>query len=137
MGRPPRSRPPRLLTDVELELMSILWELGEGTVRQVLAKLPRRRNLAYSSVSTILRILQGKLLVKSRKVGRSHRYRPALSKARYERRSIRHLLDKVFNGTPRAMVMRLVDDEGLSRRELEDLEQLLKEKIESLAQRKR
>jgi predicted transcriptional regulator len=129
MGRPARIHPPRLLTDVELELMSILWRLGEGTVRDVLAELPRNRKLAYTSVSTILRVLEGKRMVKSRKVGRSHTYLPGLSKPEYERRSIRHLVRNVFDGTPRAMVSRLVDDEGLTRGELEELQQLVERQL--------
>jgi len=130
MGRPPRNRPPLLLTDVELELMSILWDLGEGTVRDVLAKLPCGRKLAYTSVSTILRVLERKLLVKTRKVGRSHCYRPTVAKPEYERRSIRHLVQNLFNGTPREMVSRLVDDEGLTREELEELQELVRQKLE-------
>ena len=48
----------RMLTETELELMTILWRIGEGSVAEVLEKLPRERDLAYTSVSTILRILE-------------------------------------------------------------------------------
>ena len=129
MGRPRRTSRPKLLTEVELELMSTLWQLGEGSVRDVLAHLPRGRNLAYTSVSTILRILEGKRLAKSRKVGKANQYRPAVSKSEYERRSLRHLVDKVFDGTPSAMVLRLLDDEGLSRAELREIQRMLGEKL--------
>ena len=130
MGRPRRTSRPKLLTEVELELMSTLWQLGEGTVRDVLGHLSKGRNLAYTSVSTILRILEGKRLVKSRKGGKANLYRPAVSKSEYERRSLRHLVDKVFDGTPSAMVMRLLDDEGLSRAELREIQRMLREKLE-------
>ena len=130
MGRPRRTSRPKLLTEVELELMSTLWQLGEATVRDVLGRLSKGRNLAYTSVSTILRILEGKRLVKSRKVGKANLYRPAVSKSEYERRSLRHLVDKVFDGTPSAMVMRLLDDEGLSRAELREIQRMLGEKLE-------
>ncbi len=130
MGRPRRTSRPKLLTEVELELMSTLWQLGEATVRDVLGHLAKGRNLAYTSVSTILRILEGKQLVKSRKVGKANLYRPAVSKSEYERRSLRHLVDKVFDGTPSAMVMRLLDDEGLSRAELREIQRMLREKLE-------
>ena len=129
MGRPPRTSRPKLLTEVELELMSTLWQLGEATVRDVLAHLSKGRNLAYTSVSTILRILEGKRLAKSRKVGKANQYRPAVSKSEYERRSLRHLVDKVFDGTPSAMVLRLLDDEGLSRAELREIQRMLGEKL--------
>ena len=129
MGRPRRTSRPKLLTEVELELMSTLWQLGEGTVRDVLAHLAPGRSLAYTSVSTILRILEGKRLVNSRRNGKANLYRPAVSKSEYERRSLRHLVDKVFDGTPSAMVMRLLDDEGLSRAELREIQRMLGEKL--------
>ncbi|MDD9977928.1 MAG: BlaI/MecI/CopY family transcriptional regulator, partial [Boseongicola sp.] len=69
-----------LLTEVELEFMSELWALGEGTVRDVLERLPDDRNLAYTSGATILRILEQKEFVTSRKEGKSHVYIPALTK---------------------------------------------------------
>ena len=126
MGRPRRTSRPKLLTEVELELMSTLWQLGEATVRDVLGHLATGRSLAYTSVSTILRILEGKRLVKS---GKANQYRSAVSKSEYERRSLRHLVDKVFDGTPSAMVMRLLDDEGLSRAELREIQRMLREKL--------
>ena len=82
MGRPRRTSRPKLLTEVELELMSALWQLDEATVRDVLATLPAGRTLAYTSVATVLRILEDKKLVNSRKVGKAHVYRPAVSKSR-------------------------------------------------------
>ena len=129
MGRPRRTARPRLLTEVELELMSTLWRLGEATVREVLDQLPRGRTLAYTSVSTILRVLEGKKLVTSRKQGKAHVYRPTLSKSDYESRSLRHLVNKVFDGAPSSMVQRLLDDEGLSREELREIQQALEERL--------
>ena len=129
MGRPRRSGRPKLLTEVELELMTALWQQGNATVRDVLAGLHEGRNLAYTSVSTILRILEGKRLVVCHRAGKANLYRPAVSKTEYERRSLRHLVDKVFDGTPSAMVMRLLDDEGLSREELREIQRMLGKKL--------
>ena len=129
MGRPRRTEKPKLLTEVELELMSALWQLGEGTVRDVLGLLPPHRKLAYTSVSTILRVLEGKKLATSRKDGKAHVYRPAVSKSEYESRSLRHLVDKVFDGAPSSMVQRLLDDEGLSVEELREIQKSLEEKL--------
>ena len=60
--------------------MTILWRLGEGTVSEVRAELPAERALAYTSVSTVLRILEKKGLVRPRKAGRGHVYIPAVEK---------------------------------------------------------
>ena len=67
-----------MLTEVELEFMSSLWELGEGTVRDVLDALREGRALAYTSGATILRILEQKQFVTSTKQGKTFTYRPAL-----------------------------------------------------------
>ena len=130
MARPKGKARPRLLTEVELELMTALWHSGEATVRDVLESLPPGRKLAYTSVSTILRILEKKKLVKARKVGKAHVYTPALTKSDYESRSLRHLVDKVFDGTPSAMVMRLLDDRGVTKDELRQIQALLEERLQ-------
>ena len=70
----------KMLTEVELELMTILWSLSEGSVADVIERLPKNRNLAYTSVSTILRILEQKGTLKARKEGRGHIYMPLVSK---------------------------------------------------------
>jgi predicted transcriptional regulator len=123
-------KPPRLertLTEVELELMTILWELGGGTVNEVLAALPPTRPLAYTSVATILRILEQKGVLGTEKVGRGHRYLPLVAKDRYEAFALEQMVGKVFGGEPLALVRRLVDA-GLSRRELSALKSLLEAK---------
>lgn len=68
------------LTEVELELMGYLWKLNEATVNDVVSALPEARKLAYTSVSTMLRILEQKGVVDSRKEGRGHVYFPNLRK---------------------------------------------------------
>jgi predicted transcriptional regulator len=118
----------RTLTEVELELMTILWELGGGTVNDVLAALPPTRPLAYTSVATILRILEQKGVLGSEKVGRGHRYLPLVAKDRYEAFALEQMVGKVFGGEPVALVRRLVDDAGLSRRDLAALRVLLEAK---------
>ena len=102
-----------LLTEVELEFMNELWALGEGTVRDVLARLPEDRALAYTSAATILRILEQKEFVTSRKSGKSHVYRPTLAKDAYQSRVVKDLSAKLFDDTPASLVARLVDDAKL------------------------
>src|SRR5580658_3846771 len=113
-----RNHRPRLLTETELELMSILWKLKEGSVNDVLAALPSDRKLAYTSVSTILRILEQKSAIGSRKEGRGHVYRPLFQKAEYEAFSLKNIVSKVFDGQPSAAVRRLLDATDLTQDEL-------------------
>lgn len=77
------------LTPVEHELMEILWRIKAGTVRDVLAELPKKRPLAYTSVSTILRILQQKKIVIAEKQGKQHIYKPLVNKNTYAAYSIK------------------------------------------------
>jgi predicted transcriptional regulator len=75
-----------------------------------------------------LRILEQKGIVKSEKVGRGHRYVPLVAKGDYEAFAVQQVVGKVFGGEPMALVRRLLDAEGLSRREVTALRALLEEK---------
>jgi predicted transcriptional regulator len=125
MAKPPVEK---LLTDVELELMTPLWQLGEGTVHDVLGSLSPARKLAYTSVSTVLRILVGKGVLVVRKEGRGHVYVPSLSKAEYEATSLRHIVHRVFDGAPDALVRRLLETEELNEQKLAAIRTLLRKR---------
>lgn len=114
-----------LLTPTELELMRILWQLEAATVHEVLDALPPQRPLAYTSVSTMLRVLEQKGIVAAVKEGRGHRYSPVLDRATYEGRSVQHLLNEVFEDAPLALVSRLLETRGLSDTERDALKKLL------------
>jgi predicted transcriptional regulator len=119
----------RLLTDAELELMQVLWGLGEGTVRDVLEALPGEKQPAYTTVSTILRILEQKGFVASRKAGRSHIYTPAVEKPGYQARTLRRVVSDLFGGSPSALVRRLIAAEEVDEDELRALQRLLDERL--------
>lgn len=128
MAKPPPPEVPRPLTPVELELMHIVWRQGEVSVADVLAALPKERKLAYTSVSTVLRILEQKGVVQSRKVGRGHLYSARVPREVYEAQSVRHLVDTVFDGTASALVARLVEAVPLDPEEAEQIRHLLSRK---------
>jgi predicted transcriptional regulator len=115
----------KLLTDVELELMTILWRIGEGSVASVMAELSVERDLAYTSVSTILRILEQKKIVTARKEGRGHVYIPLVTRTDYEARTVKHVVDQVFEGEPVSLIKRLLDTVSINEQELEDIRELL------------
>jgi predicted transcriptional regulator len=129
ISRASSSRSGRLLTEVELELMNIVWKLGEASVSDVIDNLPTARKLAYTSVSTMLRILEGKGVLSTRKEGRGHVYLPRIAKEEYEAKTLRHVVDKVFDGAPSSLVRRLLQEEGLSAQELQSIQELLNEKL--------
>ncbi len=115
----------RLLTEVELELMNILWEIGQGSVKDVLNNLSEDRKLAYTSTATILRILEQKDILSSKKQGRAHIFKPKLQKSTYESMSLQHLIKNVFNDDATLMVSRLIDDKKLSEEELEQVNRII------------
>ena len=115
----------KLLTKTELELMTILWRISEGTVAEVIEELPAGRDLAYTSVSTILRILEQKSIVETRKEGRSHTYKPTVSKNDYEAKMVKHVVERVFEGLPVALVRQLLGAVDLSENDLDELSSLI------------
>lgn len=117
------------LTEVELELMNILWKLGEGSVADVIGLLPSDRDLAYTSVSTILRILEQKEVLLARKEGRGHIYVPVLKKSEYEVQTLQHVVDRVFDGTPVALVKQLLGNMKVNSSEIEEIKKLLNEMV--------
>lgn len=120
--------PQPLLTDTELELMLILWKLGEATVHDVLEALPKSRPMAYTSASTMIRILEKKGFVGNRKVGKAHLYYPLIDKTDYEARTLGHVMGRLFDNTPSALVARLIDQHKLSADEIKELKKLLNKK---------
>lgn len=113
------------LTEVEQELMSILWSLGEGTVNEVIKELPKERDLAYTSVSTILRILEQKKVLSTRKEGRGHIYIPILQKKDFESATVQQVVKKVFGGAPVALIQQLLSSSDLKAKDLEEIRELL------------
>jgi len=111
------------LGDRELDVMSVLWEMGSGTVAEVRERL--RDELAYTTVLTILRNLEEKRFVTHEAEGRAHRYAPAVARDTARRSAIARLVDKLFQGSPEQLVAQLVEDRALSAEELKQLQQRL------------
>lgn len=114
-----------LLTTVELEFMLVLWEIGAGTIRDVLGKLKGDEQRAYTSVATVLKVLNGKGYLLAEKEDRAIIYKPTLSKVEYENKTLKSLAATLFNGTPTAMVARLVDDEDLSDETIREIKDII------------
>ena len=116
------------LTATELEMMNVIWRIGPCSVARVLEQLSPTRGLAYTSVSTIVRILEQKGYVTSERAGRGHLYSAAVAKEDYQAISLKHLMDNVFEGTPTLMVKRLLDSNALTEDELSQIKLLLRKK---------
>jgi len=118
-----------LLTEVELEFMTVVWATGGGTVRDLLAELNKLQERAYTSVATVLKIMEQKGFLTSERLDRSLVYRPAIPKAVYQKTTLKNLSSKLFNDTPAALVARLVEDEEVTDEMLVEMRALLNERL--------
>jgi predicted transcriptional regulator len=123
MARPRRFEVRILLTAAELELMQVLWR-APGTVQEVLDGLsgPPR---AYTTVATLLKILEDKGFAKSEREGRSFVYSAAVPRDRYEATAVNDVVTRVFSGDATALVRTLVADDRLTDEDLATLRKLL------------
>lgn len=119
--------PSAALTDGEARVIAVLWRAPHATVAEVVASLRERYALTYSTVQTILRILEQKGYVAHEKVGRAFVYRAVVDEGQARRRAIRHLIGRLFEGSPSLLVSNVLDDEEIDPRELEQLKRLIEQ----------
>jgi BlaI family penicillinase repressor len=117
----------RTLTEQELEIMKVVWELETATVRDVYEALLRQRKIAYTTVMTMTNILEKKGYLKKRAEDKAHVYRPAQAKAKVIRAMVHEFVERVFNGSAEPLLVHLVKDRHLSPEELEKLAGAIKE----------
>lgn len=113
------------LTEAELRIMDVLWRKRSGTVQNVLEALPAKPSLAYNSVLTTIRILEKKGYVKHVKDGRAHLYQPQIQRNEATRSEIRHLVSRFFGNSHEALVLNILEDDGIEDSELKRLRELL------------
>jgi predicted transcriptional regulator len=118
-------RPSPALTDAEARVMAVLWRARAATVGAVVSELKGRRTVSYSTVQTILRILENKGYVAHVKVGRAFVYRPVVDERQARHRALKHLVTRLFEGSPSLLVLNVLDDEELDPAELERVKQLI------------
>lgn len=110
-------------TDREVDIMEVLWERGPSLVAEVREALPDP--LAYNTVLTILRTLEGKGHVGHEEEGRGHRYHAKVAQQAARRSALRHLTRKLFKGSAELLLTQLVSDRDLDAEELARLRTLL------------
>lgn len=111
------------LTDREASLMEVLWDLGPSTVSEVRARLSDE--LAYTTVLTILRNLEGKGYVTHTEEGRAHRYSALVARDAAQRSALKALKQKLFSGSTELLLTQLVAEKDLSPAQIERIQRLL------------
>ena len=115
------------LGDLQLRIMQVLWARREATVADVHKALADERDLAYTTIATMLRKMEARGLVKHRADGRSFVYRAAVGEEAVSQGMADHLVDRLFEGSLSDMVQHLLTTREVSHEELSKLEQMIAE----------
>ena len=118
------------LTAKEEEVMQILWDLNKALVRDIMSELPNSKQ-PYTTVASIVRILEKKGYVSHKPYGKTHEYYPLVSKAEYRRRKFKGLLTHYFDNSIESVVSFLAKEEKLSPKEFEELTKMIAEESEN------
>lgn len=121
MTRDPQPQP----SDLEIQVLSLLWDNGPMTVRQVLEAVPDRKKRAYTTVLTVLQVMEKKGLVKHKTDGTRHVYEPAIEKRRVLRPLLRNMIRNVFRGNPATAMQALIDETSVSEDEMTEIRRVL------------
>ena len=113
------------LTDQELEIIKIIWQLEEATVRDVYEALLERRKIAYTTVMTMMKILEQKGYLNKSQEERAYLYQPARPKKQVIRGMVREFVDRVFNGSAEPLLLHLVEDRRLTEKELREIQRMI------------
>ncbi|WP_103030362.1 BlaI/MecI/CopY family transcriptional regulator [Salinibacter altiplanensis] len=113
------------LGETEMEVLHHVWDLGEATVADVRERILRDRDVAYTTVMTVLKKLSEKGYLDYYKEGRSYVYQPAEEPDAVQHSLLQRLMEKVFRGSPTALVQTLVQRENLSDDERKELKALI------------
>ncbi len=109
------------LTGQELEIMKVVWQLETATVRQVYEKMLEHRRIAYTTVMTMMNILEQKGYLKKRQDDRAYVYRPSQPQQQVIRSMVREFVNRVFNGSAEPLLVHLVEDQHLTAADLEEI----------------
>ncbi len=130
MSRSPSKHP----TELELEILKVLWQLGPATVRQVRDALAPVRDLAYTTVMTVMTIMTGKGYVTRMKDGRSFVYSSVYREEKASRNMLQDVVDRLFGGSTTAVMQHLLETSDLDDEELKKIRSLINRKTRENAE---
>jgi predicted transcriptional regulator len=112
------------LTAQQLEIMKVVWDRGAVTVRDVYEALLEKRKVAYTTVMTMMTILEDRKYLKKTTAGRAFVYRPTKPRKTVIGAMVSEFIDRVFNGSAEPLLVHLVEEHGLSREDLDEIQKL-------------
>lgn len=113
-------------TDQELELLKIIWRRGHATVREVFLDLSQDRKIAYTTVLTMMGVLERKGHVQKKRGEKAYVYTAAQPESKVVARMVSEFVSRVFNGSRKPLLVHLIEDDKISDEDLHEAEQLLK-----------
>jgi BlaI family penicillinase repressor len=123
MPRPASSQP----TDVEMQILRVLWELGPRPVREIHKRLEAAKGTNYSTTVKMLAVMLQKGLVKRNEAIRPHVYRPALTRAKAGKQMLDDLVEKVYEGSAMSLVLQALSSGRATQEERDEIRRLLDE----------
>lgn len=124
MPRPTSKHP----TELEWQILCILWDRGPSPVREVREDLSGFRDLAYTSVMTVMNIMTKKGYLRREKVGASYVYSPLIKRTSTAHKMVEDLVARVFDGSPAALMLHLLETRDLDDDELSQLRKIIQRK---------
>jgi BlaI family penicillinase repressor len=120
-------KPSTTLTPQELAIMKIVWRLETATVREVYEALRAIRPVAYTTVMTMMKVLEDKGFVQKTMVERAHVYRPAKPRQQVVGAMVRDFVDRVFDGASASLLLHLAKDARMTERQRKAVQRIIKE----------
>jgi predicted transcriptional regulator len=117
----------RNLTEQELEIMKVVWDRKAATVREVYEDLRERKTVAYTTVMTMMNILEAKGHLVKRAEGRAYVYEPSQERTEVVGGMLQDFVDRVFDGAARPLVLSLIRERKLSKADLEAVSRMIDE----------
>ncbi len=121
-------RPATVLTEQELEIMKIVWERPSATVREVYEDLRKRRQIAYTTVMTMMNILEQKGYLSKARQERAFVYQATRPKKQVVREMVRDFVGRVFDGAAQPLLVHLVQDRKLDEKDVQELRRMVRER---------
>ncbi len=110
---------------LEMQVLSVLWNRGAATVREVLEAMPDRKARAYTTILSVLQVMEKKRLVSHTSEGNAHVYEARVSREQVTGPLLRRLVREVFGGSPASAMQQLLAENEMSREELEEIKRLI------------
>ena len=113
------------LGKLELEVMKLIWDKGQATVREVWEELYPEKGLAYTTVATVMKQLEGKKFLDHSEKERTYVYRPAIDQKSISQGLLKELIDGLFDGSAAKLITALVQGNQITEDDLEEIQQII------------